>query len=330
MNTKIVNFFNNIPNWVINLITVCSGLLSIVAPISSIIMFTITKTPAGFFYFLLYIPLFIFIYMLIMQTKKYRKVSFEQLKVTSRSYHSFFHETRDIFFNVMQDYKKGTLDIKSLSMIYQNKLILILNLLCDIMKTYTGEDVYATIKFIADNKQDLSKTKLITFCRSSNSTSTRGNYEIETPIYLADNTDFLDIVDPNRTSRKNYFYQGDLKAYDKALREQGKKYKNSNPMWEDDYLSTIVVPIRIKANMLLDKNTSGNYDLIGFLCLDSMSKNAFTQSQESFNVDIMKSFADGIYLLLSQYRHYLNKLSWLYSYYVVESNVTREVQKWNM
>ena len=117
------------------------------------------------------------------------------------------------------------------------------------------------------------------------------------------------IVDPNRDrdNDKNYFYQNDLELFSKELEKQGKHYKNSNPNWKNDYVGTIVVPIRIDTNNLYNKE-NGSFDLIGFLCVDSKSKNAFTVQQEAFNVGIMKSFADILYVLLSQYRHYFEKL----------------------
>lgn len=126
---------------------------------------------------------------------------------------------------------------------------------------------------------------------------------------MVDNTDFLYIVDPNRDSNLNYFYKGNLKDYAKELKQQGKQYRNTNANWENDYIGTIVVPIQIEHKRLYDSSQEESLHIIGFLCIDSKSSSAFLRRQEKANVDMLKSFADIIYILLSQYQHYLKKMT---------------------
>ena len=52
-------------------------------------------------------------------------------------------------------------------------------------------------------------------------------------------------------------------------------------------------------------NKSATYDIIGFLCVDSLATDAFLPKQEVFNCNIVRAFADNIYVLLGQYAHYL-------------------------
>ena len=178
------------------------------------------------------------------------------------------------------------------------------------MEKYCGQKTSSCIKLIAHPDAKIEDITLTTFCRSTASDTTRGMYEAHKEIKLVDNTDFLYIVDPNRDSNKNYFYQGNLMDYVKELKkQQDKQYRNTNPNWEDDYIGTIVVPIQIEHKRLYDSTLEESLHIIGFLCIDSKSSSAFLKRQEKANVDMLKSFADIIYILLSQYQHYLKKMS---------------------
>lgn len=122
-----------------------------------------------------------------------------------------------------------------------------------------------------------------------------------TPIYIKDNSDFYDILSPN--SDRSYFYQQNLVEYAKKCEKQGSGYRNSTPDWYLYYQGTIVVPISI-ANKRLNKKKSC-YDVLAFLCIDSMSTEAFLKSEESYNINIARAVAAQMYIMLSQYRQYL-------------------------
>lgn len=51
------------------------------------------------------------------------------------------------------------------------------------------------------------------------------------------------------------------------------------------------------------------YDVLGFLCIDSMSTVAFLAREENYNVNIAKAVAAQMYVILNQYRQYLKKLT---------------------
>lgn len=69
----------------------------------------------------------------------------------------------------------------------------------------------------------------------------------------------------------------------------------------------LLTPIEHKR--LYDTSSEDSFHVIGFLCVDSESTSAFLKRQEKANVNMLKSFADLIYILLSQYQHYLKKLA---------------------
>ena len=248
--------------------------------------------------------------------KRIRKIKTAELIRTeqvTQNMHKLSHNVRDVYFDILHDYKKGTLTEVHLSRTYKTELQKILDSLCSMMTAYTGRDISACIKLIAysDPQEVLDKESatLVTFSRSSNSKSNRGDYESPaTPIYLRDNTDFYNVVD--KGNLKIHFYQENLPDYADELERMGSRYHNTNINWKEFYRSTIVVPIRIKHNKLyhLRKNDD-TYHILGFLCVDSMDTDAFTKQQEAFNVDLLYAFADVIYILLGQYRHYLNKIN---------------------
>ena len=234
------------------------------------------------------------------------------MSITSEKYHRFLHEVRNVYFDIMHSHKKGTLNENELSSTYRTTLSAILDKLCDIVESFTGRKVSACIKLISYSEDEevinVDNAKLITFCRSTNSDTGRGAYEEEAKeILLKENTDFLDIV--SSETAKNYFYQGNLESYRKKLEAVGKSYNNTNKNWSKFYKGTIVVPIQIKCKRLYHQKRDKAWHIIGFLCVDSLSKDAFVEKQERFNVDILRSYADAIYILLGQYRHYLKKLT---------------------
>ena len=59
------------------------------------------------------------------------------------------------------------------------------------------------------------------------------------------------------------------------IRKEGKKYENTNQSWATDYITTIVCPIRLKRESESFDKAVLYYDLIGFLCVDSLDENAF-------------------------------------------------------
>lgn len=300
-------FFNKIPLWIINALSIVSGILTIITT-----FFTFFSFYKGWnnIYKFIFAGLLFFIILLILRMRKYQKIAFERQLKTSFVYHKLTHTSRDLYFDVMRYHKDKTENIRILTDTYKSQLSIILSHLCDMMEKYCGQKTSSCIKLIAHPDAKIEDITLTTFCRSTASDTTRGMYEAHNKIKLVDNTDFLYIVDPNRDSNKNYFYQGNLKDYVKELKkQQDKQYRNTNPNWEDDYIGTIVVPIQIEHKRLYDSILEESLHIIGFLCIDSKSSSAFLKRQEKANVDMLKSFADIIYILLSQYQHYLKKMS---------------------
>ena len=305
------NRLNNIPIWIINSITVISGVITIIAPIIASLTFIVNRSMPNTIVIATVVVLIMFIIILFIRLKKYRSLAENRMKITSDNYHKLLCEARDTYFDIMHEHKKNTLTIDGLTALYKEKLIKMLDHLCKILGSFTNRDISACIKLICyDNENediDINNAKLVTFCRSSGSNTDRNSYEKKMPILLKDNTDFNDIISTD--TDKDYFYQKNLKDYAKQLKKLNRSYRNTNELWESYYTGTIVVPIRIEFRRLYHIKREDAYHIIGFLCVDSLNEDAFTEKQEKYNVDIVRSFADLIYILLGQYRHYLKKLT---------------------
>lgn len=258
----------------------------------------------------------------IIKIMKYGKVIRNMRYEFSKRYYCFLHDFRNAYFDLLKEYKCG--NYKSISdrvekLTYDTKILLqtALDCLCGILQNNTGEKVYACIKVIenysAATDIDKENATVITFCRSRNTDKNRRiNDELHTKsIKVKDNTDFYDILDEESDITNSFFYQGNLSRYDKDLRKVGKKYQNSTEDYEKYYKGTIVAPIKVKKSRLYYINGNDGEDIVGFLCVDSPSNNAFrnTEFDKEINTNIVKSFAAEIYVVLNMYHFYLKRIN---------------------
>ena len=218
---RIKNFFDNIPNYIINLITVISVFtMPITFIIELILKWLSIKEKLDFkaLYFILFLCL---IAILIIRVIKYHKLLHSRMKIVSVNFMSFLKKSQSLYFDVMKLHKCKQLTVELLTEKYKIELVSILNCLCEIMKSYTGREVSACIKIInytnRQNKINLDRATVSTFCRSENSIG-RGDYEnYEEPIFIKKNTDFREIVDNTINTGKSYFYVQDLEKYNDFL-----------------------------------------------------------------------------------------------------------------
>lgn len=303
---------HNMPLWVINLITVVSGIITIITPIATLIASMQVSIPPAWYSILTIIVLIGFILILFLRVRKYRSIAINRMEIASGNYQKLMNDALKQFFSIMHSHKKKTLTVSELTNTYMAKLSTILDNLCEVLSSFTQRKISACIKLITYNDAEeiinIDNASLVTFCRSNNSESGRQNYEHRNKeILLKDNTDFREII--SNDNDKDYFYQGDLEGYDKLLKKTGQRYDNTHKDWYNYYAGTIVVPIRVEFKLLYHQNKDDEYHILGFVCVDSKSKDAFTEPYEKYNVDVVKAYADLIYILLGQYRHYLKKLT---------------------
>lgn len=303
--------WKDLPLWLINWITVISGVVTILGSSAAFVLPFFFKFSLTVWYIVLVFVLLFFLIIVFLRMRKYAQIEVKRMKTISYHYHQFLHRSKDLFFDTMHSHKTDSLTEKSLTESCKLNLTIMLDDLCNVMNSYTEQKISACIKLISYPKEeeviDKDNATLVTFCRSSKSDFGRSDYEkqSQSEIFIKDNTDFFEIIDDN----KRYFYQGNLEKYDEKLKEVGLKYRNSNDFWYKYYKGTIVVPIKIEFDKLYHQKENNAYHIIGFLCVDSLSTDAFEERQEKYNVDILLSFADVVYVLLGQYRHYLKKFA---------------------
>ena len=309
---KIKKYLEGVPIYVINGITILSFASVPISFIIQAILIWLEKID-GFQFNIIWTVVFISIVCVsLLKIRKYHSLLFNRMDVVSSGFSSFLKSSQDVYFEIMKAHKDNTLTLELLRKTYKSELENILDNLSNIMKSYTGRDVSACIKIINYNKSknpnniiDLNNATVSTLCRSKNSQG-RGQYEVANrPIYIKDNTDFREIVDETINTGKPYFYVKNLKEYDDLLKKSNRKYQNTNDDYANFYLGTIVMPIRIETEKVYNISKSATYDIIGFLCVDSLATDAFLPKQEVFNCNIVRAFADNIYVLLGQYAHYL-------------------------
>jgi len=303
----------NIPYWAINGLSIISGVITIVTAGIGTWAFFSSKRNSGQLdinlLLLLIIALLVLVAIsLLIKLWKYRKLSKARLRNGSEVLHKLTHEFRDVLFDVLHYYKSGQLNQALLSTCIENFLKRSLDLLCKIMGDYTGCEVCSCIKLIEyDNEIKIETAKVTVFCRSSNTNNERINYDRQPQeVYVKEDTALMQVVGDNA---KDHFSCADLKKYREQHSKEKEFYKNPNQNWEKYYIGTFIVPIRIEYKRLFFMKNKESYHVIGFLCLDSLSKNAFLANQERYNADMIKAFADLFYVVLNKYSYYLRKMS---------------------
>lgn len=309
--------FNNVPDWVVNAISLIAGAMSIITFLFAFFGVFAFKIDLNLIYYSLVCLLLFFLVIVSCKLRKYQDLNNVRMDVTSSSFYKAFKCSKNLYFDVMSGHKLKLFPHDQLTKKYEDGLVEILNKLCEVMDTFTGKEVNACIKLITypadakSNNLNVDNATLVTLCRSNIHATDRKNYESsKTEILLKDNTDFMQIIEPDVPY--DYFYCKDLVKFKKKLNEVGQDLKNTNTAWEKDYKSTVIVPIRTESKRLYHlktKDSSDEYDLLGFLCIDSKSTEAFTSKNEQYNVSLMSAYAEVCYILLSQYSHYLSKYS---------------------
>lgn len=316
---KFNNFFEKIPNSLINFLGVASGIITILTPIVGFLaMFnTIKDNKNGYaVYWIFAIILIVFVSMIILLMRyviKYKKLLLKTRKVTTNNYFKLTRNFRNSYFDILSLKKQKKLTVELLVREINSFLGKALNDICEIFSEFTNQEVSACIKYIDgfEDSIDRETATITTLMRSDNSDSKRSEWDNinSGSIYVKDNTDFYDILSPHSRSRKSYFYQRNLVEYSEYLKKKGDSYNNTTKNWDKYYRATIVVPISVANKRLYYKNDNACYNVLGFLCIDSLSTDAFLEREEKYNINIAQAFAAEIYVILNQYKYYLKKLT---------------------
>lgn len=203
----------------------------------------------------------------------------------SPNLHQAFHSLRDAYFAVITN---GS-DDQVMGLLRQS-----LQSAATVFTTISGVNCRMCIKdlYCADPKANPPERGFITkdLCRSDRSVGPMGTQnELD---WITENSDFyLLFADP----QKKYFFSNNLPKLAKRV-----NYKNSH--WDSDvyaekkfpYNSTIVWPIRkcLEGDIQGFPRAHPWHDTLGYLCLDSKSKNVFNERYDS---EIGMAYADALY-----------------------------------
>ena len=319
------------PYWVYDLLSLISAVVTIATAIFAIFkgVVSVIKLDNGT-YTISFNPILVWVCSILfcclivfgIKVRKYGALKTRIRKKFSFNYYQFLHDFRNSYFDILNNHKTRKNEskegrIKLLTQETQSFLEDALDYLCDVLEANTGEKICACVKLIENTGNatniDKDKATVITFSRSKNTDKTRkSNDEKQNKsISIKDNTDFYDILDENSSNTNSYFYQSDLVQYAKDLEKVGKEYRNTTKHYERYYRGTIVAPIRILRKRLHYVDENNGYNIIGFLCVDSLSTNAFRNKdddREDYS-NIVKSFAAEIYIILNKYNYYLQKIN---------------------
>lgn len=252
--------------------------------------------------------------------EKLKTIQLSERNTVSKMYYQLLHDYRNVVNDMEYSYKRGKLTDKELTMMVTSFLENALDYLVTTLKELTGHEISGCVKAIIGgkcNRIPYEDAKVKTFVRSHNTNPARKSLDQqdENGVWLRENTDFLEIVAEDRNNNLSAFYQPNLKVYAEQLKKIGKVYKNSNPHWDEYYIGTVVVPVRIASKRLfyLENNKRKRkkkfvYYTLGFLCVDSLSEEAFTWDQKDNYIYIVKSYAATMFNILSKNQFYLTRL----------------------
>lgn len=263
---------------------------------------------------------------------RYRLRSLERHKIFPEEF-KLFNSNTIFTLNQLQLYDNMNLkleDVPKIDNIVREYVRNTLSYITTIMCTITKRKICACIKLInppkistkninhfkktENQKYKISNTSsnsltISTYERSYNSDEERlDNDNLDLKICINENSDFEELYEANISnstdnSKADEYYVSDLIKHKKILESIGKEYKNQTDNWDTFYKCTAVVPI--KSIPIDEKDTCC---IIGFLCIDSLTKNALRKSEKRYNCDLLHAFAYNLFLVFDLYSKLLKSV----------------------
>lgn len=304
-------FFENIPLWVINLISIISGIIAIVTEIKGVFVFFSQNgdTPwdnSQLLILIIVLPV-LFILVMSLQILENRKRSRVRVQCIAQSFHILAHRFRDEIFQMLRDYENNeltqTLLIKHLMVFFEKSL----NALCSIMSDFTGENVGACIQMIRyPHDGQIDHAEVSVFCRSDNSDERRKNQDQSQESRILKKDPILSqMVGPDAIP---YFSCPDLREYRKSHANDKAFVENFRNSLISSYRGVFIVPIRIANSDRPNRKDETPFHVVGFLCLDTTSTKVFLDKHENNYAQIVKTFSDIFYVAISIFSDFENRM----------------------
>ena len=252
------------------------------------------------------VPILLWVGLILQQARYY-----QQIKLMALYLHRATHMLRDSFYHLALLKNRNLLKYNDILNECSSISTRLVDIIQSLLSNYVREDVYVCLKlvnpptgFYLSKENDTENSSVYTFCRSSNTPIERYHSDA-IPVPVINNTAFRMIL----LDEADSFAVSDLMKYDKQIRNGGdaRGYQNTTERWDRFYRSTIVVPIRIRAE-LLGIGDSG-YDLLGFLCADCKVAGGFPKNRLTALVNMLMCFADMFYPYLERISSYNKDIS---------------------
>ncbi len=162
-----------------------------------------------------------------------------------------------------------------------------------IISNVTGFKVRVCIKSFPEKytSLNLDTMELMTFCRSDKSLRD-SILERNDRVKVKENTDFKLIM--METTAYPYFAFNGLKNFERTT---GIPYENSTDKWDKKYVATIVYPISKHVDTKRGKEI---FQILGFLCVDTLSEKAFSAAVGLMCIRFMSSLSHLLYVFLDK------------------------------
>ena len=284
------------------------GGISIISSIISIWVFFQDQTSKLPFYaFSLIIA---FAVVLFIKVLKLQAVALNRLNVFTETYHKFSHLIRDEYYKLKRLHDEKKLDYDPLLASTANTAQKCVDWIADALIKSTGENVSVYLKYFPENLSrsphsvsSISDLYVKTLAKSFNSPI---NVDLDILEKVGDSTPLFFLM----KERSSDFRAENVNLINKELKLMGLDYyRDARPKWQDHYKSIIVVPIRIKINLIDSSGSAGSgFDILGFLWAESLSTSAFPYDHIDAYCNLLKGFADILYSYLDRLDNYFDEI----------------------
>lgn len=284
---------NSKVSYVIELMQILACTISFITAIIGSIAFYHSKEKLNFW---LILSMLLCLLMLFFLVVRYWNRSNSRYESINAAFHKFNHQLRNELYQLNLLSKQGKLNRVILLACLKETGEFTVNLLGDLLSDITGTVVSVHIKTFPVDTQTPNSYRTLCICAK---TDARRKTIKDHPI--SENTHFLNIVD----GRVPHFFSENLAETIKDYKKRDQTFLITSEHWEKWFKSILVAPIRIDAS-LKGLNDEIKYDYLGFVCCDSLTAGAFKYKDKDAHLNLIKSFADGLYVYLDKIKEYLN------------------------
>ncbi|MBI4965333.1 MAG: hypothetical protein HY913_18800 [Desulfomonile tiedjei] len=214
---------------------------------------------------------------------------------TCNRLHTATDRIRDDYFDLYLKCQQRQLDERALRKAVRDTGQTLVDILSQILQDVTKQPIVSTLKLIVSTGSDPEYASVV---RSNNVNV--GRPDDGERFRISQCAPLEEIY----FRHKSTYVRNELRQYAKR-----NGFNNPNPDWARHYNSLMVVPIRIRRE-LIDATCKDprEYEIVGFFWCDSVAAKPFRASLEPICVAALLCVADGFYHFLERINHYRTRL----------------------